>query len=212
MAVRFADRAEAGRALGEKLVQSYRDSDTLVLALPRGGAPVAAEVADALRARWDVFVVRKLGVPGRPELAFGAVASGGIRIVNDDIVARAGLTASGIEAITEREREELAARERRYRGERQPPRIAGRTVILVDDGIATGSSVRAAVDGVRALGPDQVVVAAPVAPPPSVSELAAVADDVVVLATPDEFGAVGLYYRDFGQVSDQDVTDLLAGP
>jgi predicted phosphoribosyltransferase len=209
--VRFADRAAAGRELGRTLARSYRGAQCVVLALPRGGVPVATEVAAALGAPWDVFAVRQLGVPGRPERAFGAVASGGVRVLNRDVVARTGLGRAEIEAIAGAEVQELRAREQRYRAARPFPPIAGRTAILVDDGIATGASIRAAVDGVRALDPDRVVVAAPVAPRLTVRELAAIADAVVVLAAPREFTAVGRYYADFRQVSDQDVATSLDG-
>jgi predicted phosphoribosyltransferase len=209
MGVRFADRMAAGRELGAVLARSYRGTECIVLALPRGGVPVAAEVAAALGAPWDVFVVRKLGVPGQPELAFGAVASGGAQVLNQDVVARAGLGPAEIGAIAAAETEELRSREQRYRGTRPLPPVAGRTAVLVDDGIATGASVRAAVEGVRALGPDCVVVAAPVAPPQTVRDLSNVADAVVALTTPQDFRAVGRYYADFRQVGDRDVAALL---
>jgi predicted phosphoribosyltransferase len=207
--VRFADRAAAGRDLGAELARTYRGVPCVVLALPRGGVPVAAEVAAALDAPWDVFVVRKLGVPGHPELAFGAVASGGARVLNHDVVARAGLRPAEVEAIAATELEALGARERRYRRAGPLPPVAGRTAVLVDDGIATGASARAAIGGVRALRPDRVVVAAPVAPPQTVRYLSRVADAVVVLAAPRDFRAVGRYYADFRQIGDEDVAALL---
>lgn len=213
MSIRFVDRADAGRALGAALATTdgaVGGGADLVLALPRGGVPVAAEVARALGVAWDVFVVRKLGVPGHPELAFGAVASGGVQVLNDDVVARVGLSPAEIDAVAGRQRAEVRAREHRYRGTAPPPQIAGRSVIVVDDGIATGASTRAAVQGVRALEPARVVLAAPVAPARTVAELEGVVDDVVVLHAPEVFHAVGTFYRDFAEVSDGQVAALLA--
>lgn len=213
MSIRFVDRADAGRALGAALATTdgaVGGGADLVLALPRGGVPVAAEVARALGVTWDVFVVRKLGVPGHPELAFGAVASGGVQVLNDDVVERAGIDSAAIEAVASRQREQLRSREQRYRGGAPPPQIAGRRVVVVDDGIATGASTRAAVEGVRALGPAHIVLAAPVAPARTVAELRGLADDVVVLHAPERFGAVGAFYRDFAEVSDEQVATLLA--
>jgi putative phosphoribosyl transferase len=206
---RFATRFDAGRRLGARLADRYADADPVVLGLPRGGVPVAAEVAAALGARMDVFVVRKLGVPWQPELAFGAVASGGARVLNSDVVAAGRLDGATIDRLTEAAAAEVQRRERAYRGAGAAPELRGRTVILVDDGIATGATVRAAVEAVRALGAAAVVVAAPVAPQRVVAQLREVADRVVVLVSAARFGSVGSFYGDFGQLSDLDVQDIM---
>jgi putative phosphoribosyl transferase len=209
---RFRDRAEAGRLLGERLSgQAVRD-DVVVLALPRGGVPVAREVARALGAPFDVFLVRKLGHPAQPELAMGAIASGGTRVLNEQLVRELRLGDDVIDRVTERELAELERRERAYRGDRPPPTLGGKTVVLVDDGLATGATMRAAVAAVRTLSPRRVVVAVPTAPLHSLDELARVADDVVALITPEPFHAVGLWYEDFGELSDDDVRRLLVLP
>jgi putative phosphoribosyl transferase len=207
----FRDRAEAGAALAAALRDRFADDRLVVLGLPRGGVPVAAPVAEALHAPLDVFVVRKLGTPGQPELAMGAIASGGVRVLNTALVDRLGIDDDALERVTREESAELRRRERQYRGDRPPVDLAGRTVVLVDDGLATGASVRAAVEAVRAAAPHRIVVAVPVGAPESCARVAEVADDVVCLHSPASFGAVGTYYLDFGQTSDDEVQRLLAG-
>ncbi len=208
--VRFADRAEAGRKLAAELREYAGREDVVVLALPRGGVPVAFEVARELRAPLDVFVVRKLGLPAQPELAMGAIASGGARVLNDEVVQAAGIPPETIEAVAAREREELARREQLYRGERPSLTVEGKTVILVDDGVATGSTMRVAVQALRRQRPAQIVVAVPVAPPQTCNELRGEADDVVCTRTPEPFIAIGVWYEDFPQTSDGEIRDLLA--
>src|SRR3954467_14388492 len=188
----FRDRHEAGRQLAEKLAPYANRPDVLVLALPRGGVPVAYEVARALGAPLDVFVVRKLGVPGYEELAMGAVATGGVRVLNDQIVNRLGIPQHIIDAVATREQQELARRERLYRGGRPPPDVRGRTVILVDDGLATGATMRAAVMALRQLRPARLVVAVPTAAPETCEALRAEVDEVICAITPEPFYAVGL--------------------
>ena len=205
----FRDRIEAGELLGESL-SAYRDrDDVVVLALPRGGVPVAREVARALGVPFDVFVVRKLGVPGHEELAMGAIATGGVRQLNRDVVDALGIPASVIDEVAAREQIELDRREREYRGRRRPRSLGGKSVILVDDGLATGSTMRAAAVAVRQQQPSRVIVAVPVGAPSTCAELANDADDVVCLRTPDPFVAVGLWYRDFTPTTDDDVRQLL---
>jgi predicted phosphoribosyltransferase len=206
---RFADRAEGGRTLAGLLVEYADRDDVIVLGLPRGGVPVAAEVARALHAPLDVFVVRKLGVPGHEELAMGAIASGGVRVVDAVLIGRLGISEHAIEAVVAREASELGRRESAYRGERPPVELPGRTVLLVDDGLATGSSMRAAVVAVKRAGAARVVVAVPVAPPQAVESLRAIADDVIAARTPDPFDAVGLHYVDFNATSDDEVREAL---
>jgi putative phosphoribosyl transferase len=208
----YRDRREAGRVLGDALEVYRGKRDLLVLALPRGGVPVAWEVAAALRAPLDVFVVRKLGAPRWPELAVGALASGGGVVLNDEVVRGLRITDDQLQQVIDRETDELARREKAYRGERQPLEPAGKIVILVDDGVATGASMTAAVKAIRAAGPAQIVVAVPVAPPSAYQQLTVVADDVVIAATPTSFMAVGEYYGDFSQTSDDEVRDLLGRP
>ena len=210
MTRRFADRADAGRRLGQALVGRWPGQPVVVLGLPRGGVPVAAEVATALRAPLDVLVVRKLGVPWQPELAMGAVAGGGVRFVDPAVVRQLAVPADQVEAVTRRELAELERRERAYRGDRPPAPVAGRVVVLVDDGLATGASVRAAVQAVRAAGPARVVVAVPVGAPQGCRALREVADEVVCLEEPDRFVAVGAWYDDFGQTADDEVRRLLS--
>ena len=205
----FRDRVEAGEVLAGQLVHYAGQPDVLVLALPRGGVPVAARVAKALSAPLDVFVVRKLGVPGHEELAMGAIASGGVLVRNEDVVGRLGLTEADLQRVAEVERRELARRERSYREGRPPPALAGRVVILVDDGLATGSTMRAAVAAARRLGPARVVVAVPTAPASTCEQLRREADEVVCATTPRPFRAVGNSYRSFPQTSDQEVRELL---
>jgi putative phosphoribosyl transferase len=206
---RFRNRAEAGRALAEALGAYAAREDAIVLGLPRGGVPVAAEVARQLGAPLDVFLVRKLGVPGREELAFGAIASGGARVLNRDVVASLGIDAETIDAVVAREQTELERRAEAYRGTADPPDVRGRTVTLVDDGLATGASMRAAVAAVRELGPERVVVAVPAAARQTCEELAAEVDEIVCLLTPEPFFAVGMWYADFSETTDDDVRRLL---
>lgn len=207
----FADRRAAGRQLAAALAH-LKDEAPVVLALPRGGVPVAAEVAQALGAPLDLVLVRKIGVPGAEELAMGAVVDGAAPIVvrNDDIIAESGVTRAAFEAVCARELEEIERRRARYIGARRRAPIAGRTVVMVDDGIATGATVRAALRAVRARGPKKLVLATPVAPPETVAALREEADAVVCLATPEPFAAIGYFYDDFRQVGDAQVIDLLA--
>lgn len=209
----FLDRQSAGRRLADRLaaVLPVPDDrrDALVLALPRGGVPVAYEIARRFGARLDVLVVRKLGAPGNEELALGAIASGGMRALNSDVIEALGISPESLSRIEAHEREELRRRERAFRGDAPFPAIRGATVILVDDGIATGATMRAAVLAVRAASPRRLIVAAPVASGPALSDLRAVADDVVCLLTPDHLYAIGGWYADFRQVADHEVTALL---
>jgi putative phosphoribosyl transferase len=209
MAQRFRDRADAGRRLAKSLDMYANRPDVLVLALPRGGVPVAFEVAHALDAPLDVFLVRKLGVPGHEELAMGAIASGGVRVVNEDIIAAYDIAPEEIESVAAAEERELERRERRYRGDRPFPDVAGRTVILVDDGLATGSTMRAAVAALRQEHPTRVVVAVPTAAPETCEEFRSEVDDIVCATTPEPFYAVGLWYEDFSQTTDDEVRELL---
>jgi erythromycin esterase-like protein/adenine/guanine phosphoribosyltransferase-like PRPP-binding protein len=206
----FRDRSEAGRVLAEKLAHYANRPDVVVLALPRGGVPVAYEVARALGAPLDVFVVRKLGVPGYEELAMGAVATGGVRVLNDNIVAGLRIPDYLIDAVANRELEELKRRERVYRGGRPPPDLRGRTVILVDDGLATGATMLAAIKALRQLQPARIVVAVPTASPDTCEALRAEVDEVICAITPEPFHAVGRWYQDFSQTTDDEVRDLLA--
>jgi putative phosphoribosyl transferase len=205
----FHDRRDAGRQLAARLRDYAGRRDVLVLALPRGGVPVGYEVARALGAPLEVFLVRKLGVPGREELAMGALASGGIRVLNDDVVRTLGIAPSTIEEVVEGEEAELARREREYRGDRPAPDVAGRAIIIVDDGLATGSTMRAAVLGLRERGPSEVVVAVPVGAPETCAAMNLVADQTVCVYTPEQFAAVGLWYADFSQTTDAEVRELL---
>lgn len=205
----FSDRHEAGRQLASQLGDYQGREDVVVLGLPRGGVPVAYEVASALNAPLDVFLVRKLGVPGHPELAMGAIASGGVRVLNDDVIGWYGLPESEIDRVAADEQEELARREREYRREQTPLDLRGRTVLLVDDGLATGSTMKAAVKAVRTLEPARIVVAVPVGATDTCRELRELADEVVCAHTPEPFSAVGLWYRDFSQTTDDEVRELL---
>jgi len=205
----FRDRAEAGRRLAEKLVDFAGHPEVLVLALPRGGVPVGYEVARALEAPLDVFVVRKLGVPGHEELAMGAVASGGAWVLNDDVVGALSIPDRVIRAVAARELQELARRERLYRDDRPPPDVRGRTVILVDDGLATGSTMRAAVAALRRLEPARLIVAVPTAAPSTCVDFSHEVDECICAITPDPFYAVGIWYGDFSQTTDEEVRDLL---
>jgi len=205
----FLDRREAGRALGAKLASYAGRNDVTVLGLPRGGVPVAGEVALALDAPLDVFLVRKLGAPGQEELAMGAIASGGVRVLNPTVIQSLRISADEIERTARREERELRRRELSYRGERPSLDIEGRIAILVDDGVATGSSMRAAVEAARKLKPARIVVAVPVAPPSTAREIRRIADDVVVVATPEPFYSVGRFYEEFDQTTDEEVRELL---
>jgi putative phosphoribosyl transferase len=204
----FADRVDAGRQLAAAL-RHHRGGGVLVLGLPRGGVPVAAEVAAALDADLDVLVVRKLGVPGHEELAMGAVAGGGLRVLNQDVLSRLSLPASVLEGTTARAAAVVADRERAYRGDRPTPVLRGRRVVLVDDGLATGATMRVAVRAVTGAGASPVVAAVPVAPPSACEALRALADEVVCLHTPSSFLAVGAWYDDFSETSDDEVRALL---
>lgn len=205
----FADRREAGRELATRLSAYRGRPDVVVLALPRGGVPVGFEIAEALEAPLDVFVVRKIGMPGDPEFAIGAIASGGIRVLSHDVIARHAIPASLIDAITSQERDELQRREREYRQGRALVDLRDKTVILVDDGLATGSTMRAAVDAVRTLGPSRIVVAVPVGAPSTCAALAEIADEIVCARMPPSFSAVGRWYHDFSQTTDEEVQTLL---
>lgn len=206
----FSDRREAGRALAEQLSSYRRDSAVLVLGLARGGVPVAWEVAAALRAELDVFLVRKLGVPRWPELAMGALASGGGIVMNDNVLSSLGVSDEQVRAVIDREAAELRRREQLYRGGRPLTDPRGKTVILVDDGIATGASMLAAVRALKAIGPKAVVVAVPVGPPSACDQLAQEADDVICATMPPDFEAVGQVFADFHQVTDEEVREFLA--
>jgi predicted phosphoribosyltransferase len=207
---RFRNRTDAGRQLAEKLAAYANRPDVLVLALPRGGVPVAFESARAFGAPLDVFLVRKLGVPGYEELAMGAVATGGVRVLNDEIVRGLGISEHEIDAVVARELRELSRRDRLYRGDRPPSDVAGRTVILVDDGLATGATMRAAVQALRQQQPGRIVAAVPTASPDTCQVLKAEADDVICAMTPEPFFAVGHWYEDFTQTTDDEVRELLA--
>jgi putative phosphoribosyl transferase len=204
----FADRREAGVELASKL-RHYAGSNVVVLGLPRGGVPVAFEVARALDAALDIFLVRKLGVPGHAELAMGAIASGGVRVLNDEVIRWYGIRDRDVDAVARVERVELERREREYRQGRPMADLQRRVVVLVDDGLATGSTMRAAVQAVRQHGPERVVVAVPVGAASTCSELTDVADEIVCARTPEPFGAVGRWYRDFSQTTDREVQALI---
>ncbi len=205
----FLNRTEAGCRLALLLREYANRKNVIVLGIPRGGVPVAFEVARMLKAPLDVLVLRKLGVPGHEELGFGAIASGGIRALNAEIVEALRISPWDIEFVTDREAKELKRRDRAYRGRRPALNVKGRTVILVDDGIATGSGMRAAVNALRQMNPAQIVIAVPVAPASTCDHLRGEVDDLICLATPDPFYGVGQFYHDFSQVSDQEVNDLL---
>lgn len=207
---RFHDRHDAGRVLAARLFAYAHRPDVIVLALPRGGVPVAYEVARALGAPLDVFVVRKLGVPGHEELAMGAVATGGVRVLNESVVNTLGIPDDVIDAVAVREERELARRERLYRDARPPPDVRGKTAILVDDGLATGATMHAAIRALRQQHPARIVVAVPVAAPETCEALRAEVDEVICALTPEPFLAVGFWYEDFAQTADDEVRDLLA--
>ncbi len=209
MVRRFRDRTEAGRVLATKLSAYANRSDVLVLGLPRGGVPVAFEVAAALHSSLDVFVVRKLGLPGQEELAMGAIATGGLRVLNEALVENLNIPEGVIDSASRVELKELERREQLYRGERPPLEVGGCVVILIDDGLATGSTMRAAVLALRQRQPARIVVAVPVAPLKTVIDFQTVADEIICLATPEWFDSVGSWYDDFSQITDEAVRDLL---
>jgi len=208
--VPFLDRRDAGRQLAGLLPGYAGDPGVLVLGLPRGGVPVAYEVARALQAPLDVLVVRKLGVPGHRELAMGAIGSGGLRVLNMDVIEALGISAAAVESVAARELVEMERQERTYRGDAPAPEYSGRTVIVVDDGLATGSTMRAAVKALRQKSPAVIIVAVPVAAAETVRRLREEADSVVCLSAPPDFHAVSMWYLDFSQTSDEEVRDLLA--
>lgn len=210
MPERFQDRTAAGRLLAGDLSQYAERPDVIVLGLPRGGVPVAIEVARALRVPLDVFVVRKLGVPGHEELAMGAIATGDTRVLNREVLAAARLSERQVEDVTQRERLILAEQEERYRGRREPLELADRTVILVDDGLATGATMRAAIQALRTRKVKRIVVAVPVAPVETCAALVSEAEEIVCPLSPEPFTAVGLWYQDFSPVSDEQVAALLS--
>ena len=205
---RYRDRRHAGLELARYLAD-VKGQDVVVLALPRGGVPVAFEVARALDAQLDVFVVRKLGLPGHPEFAMGAIASGGVRVLNDEVVRLYRIPEQAVEAIARDERHELERRERAFRSQRPPLDVGGRTVVLIDDGLATGSTMKAAVEAVRSLRPARIIVAVPVGSPDTCREFAAIADDIICARAPEHFAAVGQWYDDFRQTTDEEVRELL---
>jgi predicted phosphoribosyltransferase len=207
--MRFKNRSEAGRLLAGALGH-YRDrADALVLALPRGGVPVGYEIAKTLHLPLDVFIVRKLGVPGEEELAMGAIASGGVRSLNKSVIEQLGIPESIIDGVSDREARELERRELLYRGDKPPINVSNRVVILVDDGLATGSTMKAAVAALRRQNPSRIVVAVPTAPPDACDEIRPNADELVCAVTPEPFFSVGLWYEHFDQTSDAEVTELL---
>lgn len=206
----FTNRTHAGKELAKALTAYIDYPDSIVLALPRGGVPIAFEIAKVLHAPLDVFIVRKLGAPGQPELAMGAIASGGLRVMNDDILGMLRVSEATITATVAEEQQELERRERLYRGDRPPVKIAGKTVIVVDDGVATGATMRAAIRALKAQQPVRLIVAIPTAAVDTCNVLRQEVDDVVCLATPEPYIAVGRWYRDFAQTSDAEVQALLA--
>lgn len=205
----FRDRRDAGRLLAKKLAE-YADRRVVVLAVPRGGVPVAYEVAQALNAPLDIFLVRKLGLPGHEELALGAIASGGVQVVNESVLARFHVSEGMINEVVAREQRELERREEAYRGTKPPIDVAGKTAILIDDGLATGASMRAAVVALRQRSPARIVVAVPIAPPDTCREFEDLVDAIVCAVTPEPFYAVGQWYDDFTQTTDEEVRRLLS--
>lgn len=205
----FHDRQDAGRRLAERLVEEFPGDDTIVLGLPRGGVPVAFEIAAALHAPLDVLVVRKLGTPMNPELAAGAIGPRGVAVFNDGLLRMLGLEQDDLEPIRQKEQRELERREKAYRGNRPPLEIEGRQVILVDDGVATGATMSAAVEALRLLGAARVIVAVPTSSTEACTKLKTLADDVIALSTPEPYVAVGAWYERFDQTSDREVIELL---
>lgn len=207
---RFENRSTAGKALGEALAEYAGREDVIVLALPRGGVPVGIEVAEALGATFDVLVVRKLGTPGQPELAMGAIASGGMQVLNKRVIEEAAVSERQLQAEIARQQEELARREQAFRGARPFPEVQDKTVIVVDDGLATGATMRVAVRALRAADPQEIIVAVPVAPPHIQDSTLREADRFIALAQPAPFYAVGMWYRDFDQTTDQEVAQVMS--
>jgi putative phosphoribosyl transferase len=205
----FRDRRDAGEYLAEKLAHYNNRDDVVVLALPRGGVPVGYEVAEKLNAPLDIFIVRKLGAPMYEELAMGAIASGGVRVMNDEIIRKLRITPEMIEAAVEEQERELNRRELEYRGDREPLNLAGKIVILVDDGLATGASMRAAVRALKQHNPAKIVMAVPVGAPDTCRQFENEVDEVICAKTPSDFGAVGAWYLDFSQTTDEEVSELL---
>ncbi len=205
----YRNRVDAGRKLAEQLAQYKGEPNVIVLALPRGGVPIGYEVAQALGAPLDIFLVRKLGVPGHEELAMGAIASGGVRVLNEEVVGGLGIADEVIDAVAAEEQQELERRERLYRGDRPAPDVRGRTAILIDDGLATGSTMRAAVAALRQQGPARLVVAVPVAAASTAAEFQDEVDDFVCVHTPEVFYSVGAWYQDFTQTTDTEVYEML---
>jgi putative phosphoribosyl transferase len=212
MKTRFRNRTDAGQKLAQALKSYANCADVLILGLPRGGVPVAYEIAKALNAPLDICIVRKLGVPGHKELAMGAIASGGVRILNYDVLGWLQISGKTIDEVAQRELRELQRRDRTYRGDRPQSMVGGRIIILVDDGLATGSTMRAAIAVLKAQQPKEIIVAVPVAPADVCQELRAEVDGVVCLATPEPFYAIGLWYENFAQTTDEEVCTLLANP
>jgi predicted phosphoribosyltransferase len=208
--MKFKDRREGGEKLAKELSDYADRDDVIILGLPRGGVPVAYEVAKELNAPLDVFLVRKIGVPGQEELAMGAIASGGGRVLNDDILRSLNISDDDIRRVEEKEREELERREREFRGDRGELDVRNKTVILVDDGLATGASMRAAITAVKDLGPNEIVVAVPSAARDSVESLKKEADRVIAVTTPEPYIAVGAWYENFGQTGDDEVKEILS--
>jgi putative phosphoribosyl transferase len=209
MAHNFHNRFEAGRQLAQRLADYGDRDDVLVLALPRGGVPVAYEVAQALHVPMDLVLVRKLGLPGQEELAMGAIATGGTRVLNQEVLQQVAVPPQTLEQVTQREHQELNRRQRLYRGDQPDPQVQGRIVIVIDDGLATGSTMLAAVQALRQQAPARIVAAVPVAPPETCDMLSEYVDELVCLLQPSSFGGVGRWYDDFDQTSDQEVRDLL---
>lgn len=205
----FKDRHDAGKQLAGRLSRYAGDTHAVVLALPRGGVPVAFEVAAALRFPLDVFLVRKLGVPGHEELAMGAVASGGIRVLNEEVIQSLSISEKQIAAVATQEEQELRRRQAAYRGDRPEPQIEGKTIILIDDGVATGASMRAAVAAIRKTGPTRIVVAVPTAASETCEAFGREVEEMICLHTPQPFYSVGQWYEDFSQTTDREVVDLL---
>lgn len=210
MTMRFQNRTEAGQLLAEKLAAYANRPDVLVLGLPRGGVPVAFEVAKALNVPLDICLVRKLGVPEQPELAMGAIATGGVMVLNDNAIQWQGISKEAIDTVAATEQQELERRDRIYRGDRPIPDVSQRTIILIDDGIATGSTLRAAIATLRQQQAECIVVAVPVAPSSTCNELKAEVDKVVCLITPESLCSISLWYEDFSQTTDEEVCNLLA--
>jgi putative phosphoribosyl transferase len=207
---RFQDRREAGRVLAERLREFANDRNVIVLALPRGGVPVAYEIARGLGLPLDVFIVRKLGVPGYEELAMGAIASGGVRVLNEEVLNRLKILDQRIDVVAAREQQEIERRELEYRGDLPPVHLRGKKIILVDDGLATGATMRAAVQALRESEASEIIVAVPVGSIQAIERIGREADDIVCPLAPDDFQAVGQFYEDFSQTSDEEVRELLA--